>query len=138
MDMVFGGAEPKHKKRPSATMVTRTAQHFQLDQCLSAKAMDKIINTVSVADARQKNLVAQKSNIGNQSDRKALSYDVDGFAKFLADNKAISTLLFWKEVEDFTTLFGVQERAKAAEKIFERYLKEGAEYEVCARCGPAC
>lgn len=55
---------------------------------------------------------------------------MDGFATFLADTKSLSALLFWKEAEDYTTLFGVQERQAAAEKIFDRYLKVGAEYEV--------
>ena len=65
--------------------------------------------------------------------KEALSYDIDGFSQYLAQVKAIPTLLFWKDVEDYTTLFGVQERSETAKKIFERYLKKGAEYEVASR-----
>ena len=61
-----------------------------------------------------------------------INADVDGFSQFLAEQKALPTLLFWKDAEDFTTLFGVQERAESAKKIFERYLKTGADYEVHA------
>jgi len=64
---------------------------------------------------------------------KKLNYDVDGFSTYLAESKSISTLLFWKECEDYTTLFGVQERAKTAEKIYERYIMEGAEFEVASK-----
>ena len=62
----------------------------------------------------------------------AAAADVDGFSQFLAEQKALPTLLFWKDAEDFTTLFGVQERAESAKKIFDRYLKTGADYEVHA------
>ena len=42
-------------RRQSADMAnSRSAQHFQLDQCLSAKAMDKLIYSLtSVVDTRQ-------------------------------------------------------------------------------------
>ena len=66
------------------------------------------------------------------SDDQKLQYDVDGFAQFLANRKSIATLLLWKDVEDYATLFGVQERAAAAEKIFTRYIRPGAEYELTA------
>ena len=40
-------AAPQHRQsahRPSATLQTRSATQFQLDQCLNAKTMDKLIN----------------------------------------------------------------------------------------------
>ena len=75
------------------------------------------------------------ANKANAGESKNLSYDIDGFTSFLSEKKALSTLLFWKDVEDYTALFGVQERVRTAEKIFERYIKAGAEYEVT--CTPA-
>lgn len=108
--------------------VARSAQHFQLDQCLSAKAMDKLIYQMSsTAEARQK---TKTNHLKSKADEAPMSYDIDGFSQFLAQQKAVSTLLFWKDAEDYTTLFGAQERSKTAEKIFQRYLEKGAEYEI--------
>ena len=65
-------------------------------------------------------------------DHGELNYDIDGFTQYLVNAKAIGILLFWKDVEDFTTLFGEQERIKTAEKIYSRYLAPGAEFEITA------
>ena len=47
--------EPGRKRQSSGQATSlRSAQHFQLDQCLSAKAMDKIIYSLtSAAETRQ-------------------------------------------------------------------------------------
>lgn len=59
-----------------------------------------------------------------------LSVDIHGFAEFLAQSKCLSVLLFWKEAEGYLNMFSQKERAACAQKIFQRYLKKGAEYEV--------
>ena len=59
-----------------------------------------------------------------------LRYTVDGFAAFLAQNKALASLLFWKEAEEYSCMFGDDERKQMAKKIYERYLSPGSEYEV--------
>ncbi len=55
MQMVQRRASAFGGKRASGQLAgVRTAQHFQLDQCLSAKAMDKIIFQMqSAAETRQ-------------------------------------------------------------------------------------
>ena len=45
---------------------------------------------------------------------------MDGFGQFLRRKKALPTLLFWKDAEDYQACFGVQERAEMAKKVFER------------------
>ena len=98
-------------RRGSAVQV-RSAQHFQLDQCLSGKALDKIIYQMqSVMETRQKT-----RKTGDHMNM-TFEYDIDGFSQFLAQQKAISTLLFWKEAEDFSTLFGNAEKVTTAQKI---------------------
>ena len=115
--------------RPSATLQTRSATQFQLDQCLNAKTMDKLINQMSsTAETRQKSRM--KHMLSSGADASVLTYDVDGFAEYLAQTKALGTLLFWKDAEDYTTLFGTQERVKTAEKIYTRYLAKGSEFEL--------
>ena len=57
------------------------------------------------------------------------AYNVDGFAAYLAQTKALATLLFWKDAEEYAGLFGVEERKQVAEKIYLRYVESGAEYE---------
>lgn len=115
--------------RPSAALQTRSATQFQLDQCLNAKTMDKLINQMSsTAETRQKSRM--KHMLSSGADASVLTYDVDGFAEYLAQTKALGTLLFWKDAEDYTTLFGTQERVKTAEKIYTRYLAKGSEFEL--------
>jgi len=114
--------------RTRASATWSPALHFKLNQCLDAKALDKIIyQLTSSAEARQ------KSRIGGSNSTSAgqpLEYGIEGFVKFLTDSKAVNTLLFWKDAEEYSTLFGDEERKVSAEKIYERYLKPGAEFEM--------
>lgn len=112
------------KRRRSSDGVMNRAQLFQLDRCLDAKEFDKIIYQFgSAADARSQQMELSKN-------KEPLEYNAQGFVRYLVQIQALSTLLFWKDAEEFTTLFGGQERAEAAKKIFSRYLKPGAEFEV--------
>ncbi|KAL1523325.1 hypothetical protein AB1Y20_018271 [Prymnesium parvum] len=54
-----------------------------------------------------------------------LTVDVSNFARFLSHNLCIEVLLFWKDVEQYKTLFSPKERAAVGSKIFETYIKEG-------------
>ena len=98
-------------------------QAFQLDKCLEKK------NLLSSADTAAKNrpIVAKgrDSSPGN-----SYMLNVDGFAEFLSTQKALGVLLFWKDAEDYRMIFGNEELKGAAKKIHQRYLKQGAEYEV--------
>jgi len=124
---LFDGA----RTRASATW--SPAQHFKLNQCLDAKALDKIIyQLTSSAEARQKSRIGG-SNSAATGQR--LDYTIEGFVKFLTDSKAVNTLLFWKDAEEYSTLFGDEERKVSAEKIYERYLKPGAEFEMTSVSG---
>ena len=49
----------------------RSAQHFQLDQCLSAKAMEKIIYAMTTTkEAMTKSRMTAKSSAGAESTKK--------------------------------------------------------------------
>lgn len=91
-------------------------------------------------DPKQLDAIIYQAGVGYQSastsQRKtpatssALSLDIHGFAAFLTQSKCLSVLLFWKEAEEYLNMFSQKERAACAQKIFQRYLKRGAEYEV--------
>ena len=39
-------------------------------------------------------------------------------------------LLFWKEAEEYLNMFSQGDRAACAQRIFQRYMKRGAEFEI--------
>lgn len=113
--------------RRRSSQVLNRAQLFQLEKCLDKKALDKIIYQMqSSIETRQKTKITtlQKDGAGS------IGYDVDGFATFLSQVKALGALLFWKDAEEFGSIFGKKERCIMAEKIWGRYLEPGAEFEV--------
>ena len=59
----------------------------------------------------------------DRGQKSTFSYDVEGFADFLSANKALATLLFWKDAEEYSTLFGSDERKNTAEKICKRCIR---------------
>ena len=103
------------------------AHLFQLDKCLDKTALDKVIYQMqsSSAVASQNKMVGIGGSVAGP-----FAYNVDGFAAYLAQTKALATLLFWKDAEEYAGLFGVEERKQVAEKIYRRYVESGAEYEV--------
>lgn len=105
-------------------------QAFQLDKCLEKKNLDKVIYQLqSSADTAAKNRpIVTKGR--DSSAGKSYMFNVDGFAEFLSTQKALGVLLFWKDAEDYRMIFGNEELKGAAKKIHQRYLKQGAEYEV--------
>ena len=56
--------------------------------------------------------------------------DISSFARFLSQNFCLEILLFWKEVEQYKTLFSAEERTALFSKIYELYCKEGAHWQV--------
>jgi len=109
------------------------AQNLMLDRCLDAKALDKIIyQMTSSAATRDMSKVSSQGSLDN------LEYNIEGFAKFLTSSKAINTLLFWKDAEEYSALFGSEERKAYAEKVFKRYLEIGAAFEVTSLQGEHC
>ena len=112
-------------RRKSSDQLSK-AQVFQLDRCLDAKTLDKLIfQMANTAETR-------KTSGLSSTDQGKLSYDIEGFAAYLRQQQALSTLLFWKDCEDFTAIFGSEDRSKAATKVYDRYLAPGAEYEVAS------
>ena len=91
------------------------AQLFQLDKCLDKKALDKVIYQMQGTAA-----AIEHSRVSSLKRPDAYKYNVDGFASFLAQNKALSTLLFWKDSDEYACLFGDHERKEVAKKIFNR------------------
>ena len=56
--------------------------------------------------------------------------DISSFARFLSQNLCLEVLLFWKEVEQYKTLFTPEERVALFSKIYELYCVEGAHWQV--------
>ena len=56
--------------------------------------------------------------------------DISSFARFLTDQKCLEVLLFWKEVEQFKSLFSREEKAALFSKIYELYCEPGALWQV--------
>lgn len=56
--------------------------------------------------------------------------EISSFARFLSQNLCLEVLLFWKEVEQYKTLFSVEERQALFSKIYELYCIEGAHWQV--------
>jgi len=81
----------------------------------------------SSADVEAKNRRTVTESKGGEM---VYQYNVDGFAAYLSANKALGVLLFWKEAEEYTMLFGDDERKNTAKKIYSRYIKVGSEHEV--------
>jgi len=109
------------------------AQNLMLDRCLDAKALDKIIYQMTSSTATR-----DMSKVSSQGTLDDLEYNIEGFAKFLTFSKAVNTLLFWKDAEEYSALFGSEERKAYAEKVFKRYLETGAEFEVSSLQGEHC
>ena len=103
-----------------ASALPSRAQLFQLDKCLDKKALDKVIYQMSSSADTIKKSKMQSLDRGQKS---TFSYDVEGFADFLSANKALATLLFWKDAEEYSTLFGSDERKNTAEKICKRCIR---------------
>jgi len=109
---------PTGERRLSASVKT-----YQLDKCLDPKQLDKIIYQAGIG-------YQSASSSTRASQNGPLSFDIDGFAVFLTQSRCLSVLLFWKEAEEYLNMFSQKERAACAQKIFQRYLKKGAEYEI--------
>ena len=74
-------------RRKSSDQLSK-AQVFQLDRCLDAKTLDKIIfQMTNTADTRKQAGLST-------TDSAPLKYDIEGFATFLRQQQALSTLLF--------------------------------------------
>jgi len=56
--------------------------------------------------------------------------DISSFARFLSQNLCLEVLLFWKEVEQFKTMFSAEERVALFSKIYDLYCVPGAHWQV--------
>lgn len=130
----FGPSGSLWQQRRQSSDVMSKAQIFQLDRCLDAKALNKIIYQMNSSKEARNTAKLAASTIGG----KELEYNIEGFAQYLASTRSLNTLLFWKDTEEYCTLFGQQEREQAATKIFERYLVPGSEHEVTTLQGDHC
>ena len=101
--------------------MSASVQTYQLGKVLDPKQLDKIIYQAGTG---------YQSASQRVSSSQQLTFDLDGFATFLQQSLCLSVLLFWKEAEEYLNMFSQKERAACAQKVFQRYLKKGAEYEV--------
>ena len=70
---------------------------------------------------------------GQEHARKSLAMvekDISSFARFLSQNLCLEVLLFWKEVEQFKTMFSAEERVALFSKIYDLYCVPGAQWQV--------
>ena len=101
--------------------MSASVQTYQLGKVLDPKQLDKIIYQAGTG---------YQSASQRVSSSQQLTFDIDGFATFLQQSLCLSVLLFWKEAEEYLNMFSQKDRAACAQKIFQRYLKRGAEFEV--------
>jgi len=59
-----------------------------------------------------------------------MTAEIVTFARWLQGAQCLEVLLFWKEVEQFKTIFTGSERKKIADKIFKQYCEEGSRFQV--------
>lgn len=57
-------------------------------------------------------------------------YDIASFARFLTEQKCVEVLLFYKDVEQFKSVFGDDEKNIMYKKIYDMYCKHGAPRQV--------
>jgi len=130
----FGAGAMFNEQRRSSEILSR-AQVFQLDRCLDPKELDKILLQFSMS-AEVNPDVGKQGLLGNR-ETEYLEYNIEGFAKFLTRIQAMSSLMFWKDAEEFSMLFGLDERKERAQMIYKKYLVPGAEMEVSSLQGPS-
>ena len=128
-------ASEGRKERRRSSLITGVAgerrmsanvQQYQVDKMLDPKSLDKIIYQAGVGYT-----TAGSSRVTTSAGADGhMDFDITGFSAFLSRSKCLSVLLFWKEAEEYLSMFSQKERAACAQKIFQRYLKKGAEYEV--------
>ena len=59
-----------------------------------------------------------------------ISNDISSFARFLTHSFCLEVLLFWKEVEQYKSLFSPDEKKVMFKKIYELYCMPGATWQV--------
>lgn len=93
------------------TEAERASRNTQLQK----KQLDDLIN--QRLETRRQSVDTAKNEIAT-------------FARWLAQNKCMESLLFWKEVEQFKLVFTSEERALVSAKIYDLYIKEGGLWQV--------
>lgn len=100
-----------------------SVQQYQLDKQLDPQQLNKIIYqpgcSYSTAVAGQ--LAASATT---------MEFNLSGFSQHLARSQCLSVLLFWKEAEEYLNMFSQGDRAACAQRIFQRYMRKGAEFEI--------
>ena len=100
-----------------------SVQQYQLEKQLDPQQLDKIIYqpgcSYSTAMAGQ-----------HATSATATEFNLSGFSQHLARSQCLSVLLFWKEAEEYLNMFSQGDRAACAQRIFQRYMRKGAEFEI--------
>ena len=100
-----------------------SVQQYQLEKQLDPQQLDKIIYqpgcSYSTAVAGQ-----------HATSATATEFNLSGFSQHLARSQCLSVLLFWKEAEEYLNMFSQGDRAACAQRIFQRYMRKGAEFEI--------
>jgi len=114
-----GSSRTGDRRRTSAGSV----QQYQLDKQLDPQQLNKIIYQpgCSYATAVAGQRVAPVAT---------MEFNLHGFSQYLARSQCLSVLLFWKEAEEYLHLFSQGDRAACAQRIFQRYMRNGAEFEI--------
>ena len=103
----------------------------QLRAFLDPAAVDKVIYRLNMSSTAVRSThSARRVSSMKQGLFRALPYDVEGFAAFLVHCRCLGVLMFWKESRDYALLADAQKRTALAERIIERYLTPGAEWEL--------
>ena len=101
-----------------------SVSQYQLEKQLDLQQLDKIIYqpgcSYSSAVAGQ--------HAASATDQ--LEFNLSGFSQHLARSQCLGVLLFWKEAEEYLNMFSQGDRAACAQRIFQRYMRRGAEFEI--------
>jgi hypothetical protein len=101
----------------------------QLDAARMKRELDLTINQRLHANFTDRDQVNSSTDHYRNS-VVMLSNDISSFARFLTHSLCLEVLLFWKEVEQYKSLFSTEERMALFKKIYDLYCKPGAQWQV--------
>ena len=101
-----------------------SVSQYQLEKQLDPQQLDKIIYQPGCSYSSA--VAGQHAASANDQ----LEFNLSGFSQHLARSQCLGVLLFWKEAEEYLNMFSQGDRAACAQRIFQRYMRRGAEFEI--------
>jgi hypothetical protein len=135
-----GGASKAHPfRRQSETRDSAPApadphslEAIQLSHLLHSPELDRIAYSLNAAHQATR---ARAKSVVRTAKFDQLALDIEGFASFLGHARCLGVLLFWKESLDYARATDEKERVVIGQRIHDRYLQPGGEWETSALLG---